>query len=260
MIRVQIVSFGLALALAAPPLSAQQPPSVSLQDALRMFAEGNLELRLSRSRANQSAALARQAGAFPNPSLNATHEPLWGDAGSYSETYLTASQRLELSGARGARSDAGQRRGQAAVHQLRADSVRLAFDVKRSYVQALLAQERYAVTERIVNVFREAARSATERYEAGDISLYALQRIRVERARYETLLADADMGIGSAQRSLALLIAPVEGTCSPRRGAAAGSDASGGLAGGAGSDDLWKAGRSWPPPGPRSKRRPRWPV
>ena len=218
MIRIHILLAALVLTLAAPPLSGQQPPSVSLEDALLRFAERNLELRLSRSLADQAAGLASQAEAFPNPSLNATHEPLSGDAGSYSETYLTASQRFEISGARSARSEAGERRSQAAAHQLRADSLRLAFDVKRTYVQALLAQERHAVTERIVEIFREAARSATERYESGDVSRYALQRIRVERARYETLLADADLDIGSAQRTLALLIAPAEG---PARLAAA---------------------------------------
>ncbi|HSH75758.1 MAG TPA: TolC family protein, partial [Longimicrobiales bacterium] len=65
--------------------------------------------------------------------------------------------------------------------------------------------------ERIAEVFREAARSAEERYEEGDVSLYALRRIGVERARYETLLADAELQVGSAQRALALLVAPDAG-------------------------------------------------
>jgi cobalt-zinc-cadmium efflux system outer membrane protein len=196
-----------------PPNAAAQEPgqpvrSVTLDEALGLFAEQNLELRLARSRVDQAVGLARQAGAFPNPYLNATHEPLSGDSRSYSETYLTASQRLELSGARGARSAAGTERGRAAFAQLRADSLRIAFDVKRTFVEALLAQEQQAFTRRITEIFRDAARSATERYEAGDASLYALRRIRVERARYETLLVDADLQVGSAQRALALLVAP----------------------------------------------------
>jgi cobalt-zinc-cadmium efflux system outer membrane protein len=200
----------IVLAAAVAPLSAQRPPppSITLEQALDMFAEGNLELRLARSNADQAAALARQARAFPNPSVNATHEPLWGGPGPYSETYVTASQRLEVSGARGARGEAADGRSLAAFERVRGDSTRLAFVVKRAYVDAFLAQERRAVTERIVDVFREASRSATERYEEGDASLYALQRIRAERARYETLLADAELQVGSAQRSLAILVAP----------------------------------------------------
>ncbi|MDH3422724.1 MAG: TolC family protein, partial [Gemmatimonadota bacterium] len=94
------------------------------------------------------------------------------------------------------------------IQRIHADSVRLAFDVKSAYVLALHAQDRRSVTQRITEVFREATRTASERYEAGDISRYARSRIRVERARYETLLADADMEVGSAQRTLALLVAP----------------------------------------------------
>jgi cobalt-zinc-cadmium efflux system outer membrane protein len=194
--------------LAASPARAQDVPLVSLEDALHLFAANNLELRLARSRSERATGLARQAGAFPNPSFNVTHEPLSGDAGSYSETYLTASQRFELSGSRGARSDAAEQRGDAALLGLRADSLSLAFDVKGAYMQALLAQERRAVTERIAGVFREAVRRASERFEVGDVSLYAVRRIRLERARYETLLVDADLEVGSAQRALALLVAP----------------------------------------------------
>lgn len=196
------------MAVGAAPVAAQEVPTVTLDEALRLFAENNLELRIARSRAQQAAALVRQAGAFANPTLSATHEPLTGEARSYSETYLTASQRFEVSGSRGARSDAAEGRYGAALQQYRADSLRVAFEVKRAYAAAVLAQEKRAVTERVTLVFREAATSATERYAAGDISLYALRRIEVERARYETRLADADLQAAAAQRALALLVAP----------------------------------------------------
>jgi cobalt-zinc-cadmium efflux system outer membrane protein len=200
------------LAAGAGPLSGQAPEqrSVTLEEALELFVEGNLELRVARAGAAQATGLARQAGAFPNPALNASHEPLSGDVGSYSETYVTASQRVEISGARGARSDAGDSRSRAADERVRADSARLAFEVKRAYVEALRAQQSRETTRRITDVFREAARSATERFQEGDVSLYVLERIRVERARYETLLADAALQVGSAQRMLALLVAPSE--------------------------------------------------
>lgn len=192
----------------AAQTSGEPVPSVTLEEALDLFVERNLELRLARSRAERAAGLARQAGAFPNPSLNASHEPLTGDAGSYSETYLTATQRFEITGARGARAAVGTGRSRAALAQLHADSLRIAFEVKRGFVQARLAQERQAFTLRITDVFRDAETSVTERYASGDVSLYALRRIRMERARYEALLADAEIELGAAQRALALLLAP----------------------------------------------------
>jgi outer membrane protein, heavy metal efflux system len=191
-----------------PRVAAQTTPTVDLDEALRLFAENNLELLVARSRVEQVEGLSLQAGAFPNPTLSATHEPLSGASRSYSETYLTASQRFELPGARGARSAAAARRTDVATFAYRADSLRLAFGVKRVYTEALLAQEREAVSRRVAEVFGEAAERARERYEDGDISRFTLRRIEVERARYETLLAGAEIEMGSAQRALALLVDP----------------------------------------------------
>jgi cobalt-zinc-cadmium efflux system outer membrane protein len=209
-IRHFIVLVTLSVCIGVESLGAQSR-SVTLDEALRLFASNSLELRLSRSDAASAAGRARQAGAFPNPSLNASHEPLRGGGTSYSETYLTMSQRFEVGGSRGARSAAGERRFEVAVMQLRADSMRLATEVKRTFVETVRAQDMLEVTDRIAGVFRAAASRAEERYESGDISLYATRRIAVERARYETLLAEAELEVDEQQSALALLISP-EGT------------------------------------------------
>jgi outer membrane protein, heavy metal efflux system len=210
-IRQHLISVcSLALAAMLLPLAgaAQEAPTATLDEALLLFNENNLELRVARLRFQEAAGLARQAGAFPNPSFHATHEPLSGESGSYSETYLTASQRIELSGARGARSDAASRRADAAVSSYRADSLRLAFEVKRAYAEAVHAQEREDVSRRVAAVFEGALGRARDRFADGDISRFTLRRIEVERARYETLLAAAEIETGVAQRALAILAAP----------------------------------------------------
>ena len=104
MIRHNHISRLAAVAILVPlAVAGQEAPTVTLDEAVLLFAENNLELRVSRLGFDEAAGLARQSGAFPNPSLNATHEPLSRESRSYSETYLTATQRFELSGARGAR-------------------------------------------------------------------------------------------------------------------------------------------------------------
>lgn len=207
MIRHSVVLLCLWVALAPSPRAAQEVPVVSLGEALRMFAANNLELGGARARLDESAGFARQAGAFPNPVLGASHEPLTGEVRSYSETYFTLSQRLELPGSRGARAAVSEHRSEAALWLLRADSIRLAFEVKRAFLDAALSQQQFGVTERVADVFRAAAVSAGERYAEGDISLYELRRIQVERARYETLLVEADVDVGARQQALALMVA-----------------------------------------------------
>lgn len=201
-----VLSLGLAGAC-APPLLAQES-RVTLDQALSLFATDNLDLRMARARAAEAAGLATQAAAFPNPEITATHEPLSGAARTSSESYLNLSQRLELPGKRGARSEAGARMRDAALARLRADSVRLAFDVKRAYVQAAFGGDLVAVTERVATVFREASAAAAARFEEGDVSRYDVRRIAVERARYENLTAEAALDAVEGQRALAQLVSP----------------------------------------------------
>ena len=181
---------------------------VSLDEALRLFAENNLELRLTRSRAAEAAGHARQARAFPNPTANLTREPLSGNNQSYSETYINLSQRFEISGKRGARADAADWLLVAAEALVRADSARLAFAVKRAFVVAEMTEEHLAVTESVVEVFRQGERNAAIRQVDGDLSVYDLTRLRIERVRYETLVADADLAASIARANLGLLILP----------------------------------------------------
>lgn len=65
-----------------------------------------------------------------------------------------------------------------------------------------------AVTERVAQVFRQGAQRAVVREAEGDISLYDLRRLLVERTRYENLLADARLAVSAARRDLAVLLLP----------------------------------------------------
>lgn len=190
---------------------AQEPRRVTLEEALTLFARNNLELGIARSEANEAAALARQASAFPNPTVSGTHEPLAGEGRSYSETYMNLAQRIEWPGTRSARQDAGARLAESALNRLAADSARIAFDVKAAYTDALQADRTRRVLERVASVFREGENRAQARYSEEDISLYDLRRIHVERVRYETLLAEAELAASSTRRALTLLIVPDSG-------------------------------------------------
>ncbi len=179
---------------------------VDLDEALRLFSENNIELKLARSRAAEAEGLARQARAWPNPVADLAREPLSRGDEDYAETDLHLSQRFEVSGARGARGEAADWSQVVAEELVRADSARLAFAVKRAFVEAEMTEDHLAVTEQAVEVFREGERNAAIREAEGDISFYDLQRLRIERMRYENLVAEAGLAVSAARRTLALLI------------------------------------------------------
>lgn len=205
-------AIAVAMVLIGLPVRSIQgqeaPRRVTLEEALALFARNNVDLHVARADAAEAAALARQAAAYPNPELAATHEPLSGDGRNYSESYLNVSQRLQWPGTRRARQSAADRIAAAATARLAADSARLVFEVKEAWIGAALAERSAALLARVTAVFREAERRAEERLREGDISAYDRRRIAVERLRYENYLADATLGAASARRTLALLVLP----------------------------------------------------
>ncbi|MCS4146259.1 cobalt-zinc-cadmium efflux system outer membrane protein [Salinibacter ruber] len=181
--------------------------TVGLREALRLFRENNLSLRRAQSEARALKGEARQARAYPNPTLQATHEPLWRGAESQSETYLNVSQQFEWSG-RSARTRSARERAAAAQARAAADSARLVLQVTEAYVEAATAETRLRRLRQVTDVFRQADSSMTKRRSEGDASGYAARRIRLERARYEQRLAAARLEVRNAREQLALLVLP----------------------------------------------------
>ncbi|MCI0433537.1 MAG: TolC family protein [Gemmatimonadetes bacterium] len=199
---------GLLLVALCAPVQAQEAGRITLAEALDLFARNNLELRLARAEAAEAAGIALQAAAFSNPSIVLTHEPLSNDGVTYSESYVHLSQRLEWPGTRAARRSATTLAASAALARVAADSLRIAFAVKRAYVEAAHSESQVMLLARVVAVFREAEGRAVVRLAEGDLSRYDVQRIRVERLRYEGGLAQAELDGDAARRALALLITP----------------------------------------------------
>ncbi len=181
--------------------------TVGLRGALRLFRENNLSLRRAQSETRALRGETQQARAYPNPTLQATHEPLWQGGERQSETYLNVSQQIEWSG-RSARIRSARERAAAARAQAAADSARLALQVTEAYVEAATAETRLQRLRQVTRVFRQADSSMARRRREGDASGYAARRIRLERARYEQRLAAARLEVQNAREQLALLVLP----------------------------------------------------
>ena len=194
------------------PTPSPETRRVTLDEALALFAEHNLGLRLARAEAAEAAGLAVQARAYPNPVVGASFDPLFGDAmaddGFQYETAATISQPIVWGDLRRARVEAAEGLVVAARARGRADSLRLAFEVVQAYVQAAAAEERTGRLGDVTAVVRTATTAAAERYDEGDLAGFDLRRLRVEQARYETALELAALDAAAARRRLALLILP----------------------------------------------------
>ncbi len=189
--------------------SADSVRRVEFHEALRLFEKNNLSLQRARSEARSFRGEARQAEVYPNPTIQATHEPVWRRGTRQSETYLNVSQRVEWAG-RSARIEASRQTFAAARARASADSAHLALQVAEAYAEAATAETRLRRLKQVTRVFRQADSSMAERQTEGDASGYAARRIRLERARYEQRLAAARLEAKSSRRMLARMILPGE--------------------------------------------------
>jgi cobalt-zinc-cadmium efflux system outer membrane protein len=197
------------IAGAARAARSQEPVRrIALDEAVTLFARNSLELRIARTDAARDAARARQAAAYPNPVAGVTHERLSGDGPGYDETYVLLSQQLRWPWESVARGRVASVEREAGAHRVARDSLRLAFEMKRAFIEAASAENLRDGLEEATGLVRVALQDAAHRVTEGDLSGYALRRLRVERARYESELSDATLAMHAARRRLAAFLVP----------------------------------------------------
>lgn len=181
---------------------------VTLTEALQAFAEHNLALKIARSEWSEAAGVARQLRAYANPSFSLVREDLGRSGEDYWETTAGVVQRVEWPGRARARGRVAAHSVDAATARLRADSLRLAYEVREAYVRAWLAEAAELTVRRAASVLRTVADAADRRRDEGDISEYEARRLRLERLRAEQDAENAWLQARAARRALAGLIAP----------------------------------------------------
>jgi len=193
------------------PASAQtQVRRITLDQAVQLFNQNNLELQAFRAASREAAGVARQARAYPNPIASVTHESVSDRGLNFSETYFLLTQPIDWPWRYSNRRKAGAQHADAAAATLTADSAQLLFEVKRAYVEAAAAEAAWEIVGQVATVFRRAEQSGTARFAEGDISSFDLKRFRVERARYEQLLMEMELELARLRRQLTALTVPAD--------------------------------------------------
>ena len=184
---------------------------VTMAEAIEAFASNSLELRIARAEAEAAIGTARQYRSYANPAFSLVHESLGSSGASYRETIAGIAQRVEWPGRTAARSGVAFHAIGGAAARFRADSVRLAFQVREAYVAACFAEEKERITREAEAVTRMVAEAARQRLEVGDISRYEARRFALELVQAERDVAGAALEARTARRTLAVLISPDAG-------------------------------------------------
>jgi outer membrane protein TolC len=205
------------------PARAQGPATDTvLEQLIADTAAHNPEVAQARAAVDAEAQRVPQAGALPDPvlSLGVQNDSFntWNIGKMETSWYsIMATQALPFPGKRGLREEVASLEKQRA--EARLDRVRLSLEaqVRRAYLDYVLARDQLALLEELQALWRQAGEAARARYEAGEAPQSDLLRSQLERARLDqrrwVLEADVANKIAVINRlRVRPLDAPVETT------------------------------------------------
>lgn len=192
-----------SLAGAAPRAS----DGLILEDVLRLVAQKNPSLNALLSRKAASEAGLRQAGAWPNPELEAEIEEAGWDAPGFAESELTISvtQELELFGQRAARKRLARAGIDATMLATRLSAFDLYLETKSRFFALAHAQAELHLADSLVTLTEGIVDNVSRRVEKGAAPQSDLMLARLEFERVKLESAETRMNLRSAQGELASL-------------------------------------------------------
>lgn len=213
MVRVAIVL--VLAACAAEPARAQDEPvpaRLSLDDALRLAESKSPRLVAARAEIDLAAADAASARVRPNPVLSIESQgyPLWrSPRPSFLDTQeltVRAEQAIDLAGVRRARSRVGDLGVEAARSFAEHERRRLRFDVRRAYLQVVLATADMTVARSTLEDLDKVLTINRARFEQGELSGIEMRRLQVERLRFADDLLASDLARRTSGAALLALL------------------------------------------------------
>lgn len=173
---------------------------LTLQAAIAMALQANPGLSSAAREQDATEAAIVQAGAWPNPTLDAQVEDLRRDNRT---TTLQLSQPIELGGKRAARATAAERARDQAASALAARRAEVRAATVTAFFEVLTAQERLRLAQDSVGLAQTGTRAAANRVAAGKVSPLEETRARVAEAGIRVELLQAEGTLRSARQQLA---------------------------------------------------------
>src|ERR1044071_4676238 len=197
------------IAVAVSNVHAQQAPtkrSIALEDAVDIFMRQNLQLVAGRYDIETADAEKLTARLRPNPQLTFGLSDLPVNLSGpliKEQTYSYGiSRTIELGGKRSKRIDVADANSDLARGQFQMTIWQLTNDLKRKFYTVVLNQSLLNLAKNNQATFEEIVKHTTELVNAGEISGLDLERVEVEKLKFDTDLANSERDYEVALRDL----------------------------------------------------------
>lgn len=227
---ISLSAVALALALAQAPPQGSPPPAaagaapgvITLDEALRLAKERNLDLQVLRARLDQADEISWKAWSRYLPQVTATGAWQWQkenilpagalfpveitlQPGEVKQGQIEVTQTL-LSPTLIYTIRAAMRSGEAAALSIGDGQRALLFGVASAYYGSASLKQAIGVSERLLEIAQRQEKDARVRFQAGTVAKVALLRAEIDRARAEQDLKRARNSFESARIALATLL------------------------------------------------------
>ena len=215
--RVTLVLIILTLSVTPAAFCQQPAPRLDLQGVVDAYVQNSLEiqaarLKLDRAKAEQIAARLR-----PNPALSLTAENLAVSGPTpFSRLYelgATYTETIELGGKKSLREKSANATVAVAEAQFEDTMRRGIAEVKRSYLDALLARYNLETATENRQTFEQLVQFNQARFQEGAIPEVELIKVKLERMKVDSSVRQAQLSLRQATiRLLEKLASPVSGS------------------------------------------------
>jgi cobalt-zinc-cadmium efflux system outer membrane protein len=188
--------------------TGQTKRDVTLDESIAIFLQQNLQLIAAKYDINTAEAEKLSARVRPNPEIT------FGSSGLpftfqgpliASQTFAyNISQDVELGGKRGKRIDVADADTEVAKAQFEVAVWQMTNDVKRKFYTVLLNRSLLDLAQENEKTFADIVDRTTQVFHAGEISGLDLQRLEIEKFKFDTDLANAERDYEVALRDFRL--------------------------------------------------------
>lgn len=195
----------------APPLPPLQDTGVlNLETATEQFLRRNLAVEAARLEVGVAGTERVSARLFPRPGLTVSAENLRiagpTQFNNLYEVGVTVAQPIELGNRRARREELAERTVAVAEAQLTDVLRRRLYELRRTYYETILARTILAIERENRDNFAELVRFNTVRFEEGYIALGELIRVRLERVKFDSAIAQATLTLRQSKVRLLELL------------------------------------------------------
>ena len=195
-------------ALAQPQTPAPAKRRITLSDAVSIFLQQNLQLVAARYDIDTVDAEKLTAKLRPNPqiSVGSSGLPLNFGGPFFAQQTFTygISQTVEMGGKRAKRIEVANVDSELARAQFQTVVWQMTSDVKKKFYAVLLAQSLLNLAKENQKTFADTVDRTTEVFKLGEISGLDLQRLEIEKFKFDTDLANSERDYELALRDLRL--------------------------------------------------------